>query len=258
MEASGLTGVELATDDWPFLYLQGRTLSSFYVSLIAALIIISVGAIYLTSADMRQNLGRGADWEMFFFGLAFLLLETSSVTRMNLLWGGTWLTSAVVFGAILFTVLLATIVTQVRPMTYAIAFSGLVACLLLEWAVPVHHFLAISIPIRLASSIVFVGLPIFFASTCFSLVFVDRAGADSAFGWNLLGAVFGGLLEVISMVLGMRALLLVALLAYLLALWVAVRSGRSYLRFRENMATAESATSAIVEIARPSRTDLGR
>ena len=44
---------------------------------------------------------RGIDVEMFLFGLAFLLLETRSVTAMNLAWGATWLTSAVVFFAVL-------------------------------------------------------------------------------------------------------------------------------------------------------------
>jgi hypothetical protein len=39
----------------------------------------------------------------------------------------------------------------------------------------------------------------------------------SAFGWNLLGAMAGGLLETTSMAFGLKALALVALLAYLLA-----------------------------------------
>jgi hypothetical protein len=38
-----------------------------------------------------------------------------------------------------------------------------------------------------------------------------------AFGWNLLGAVAGGLLEFLSMAVGLKALLLVATAAYLAA-----------------------------------------
>ena len=38
---------------------------------------------------------------------------------------------------------------------------------------------------------------------------------DLAFGWNLIGAVAGGLLEFFSMSVGLRALLLVAVGAYL-------------------------------------------
>ena len=50
-----------------------------------------------------------------------------------------------------------------------------------------------------------------------------RASADLAFGWNLLGAVCGGLLEFFSMWLGFRALTLVAVAAYLLAFLLAAR-----------------------------------
>jgi hypothetical protein len=38
---------------------------------------------------------------------------------------------------------------------------------------------------------------------------------DVAFGWNLLGAVTGGLLEFSSMIIGLKSLSLVAMLAYL-------------------------------------------
>ena len=48
--------------------------------------------------------------------------------------------------------------------------------------------------------------------------------ADLAFGWNLLGAVVGGLAEFFSMALGFRAMTLVAVTAYLLAFLVARRS----------------------------------
>jgi hypothetical protein len=50
--------------------------------------------------------------------------------------------------------------------------------------------------------------------------------ADIAFGWNLPGAVAGGLLEVevFSMSVGLRALTLIAILAYLSAFLIRLRT----------------------------------
>lgn len=76
---------------------------------------------------------------------------------------------------------------------------------------------------RLAISVVYVGVPVFFAALCFADRFRVRAAADLAFAWNLLGAVCGGLLEFLSMSLGFRAMTLVAMSAYLLAFLAAAR-----------------------------------
>ena len=62
------------------------------------------------------------------------------------------------------------------------------------------------------------------AALCFADRFRVRTAADLAFGWNLLGAVCGGLLEFFSMALGFRALTLVAVGAYLLAFLLATRA----------------------------------
>lgn len=227
--SAGWNATEIPSDDWPFLYLRRRGLSAFYLSVLGMVAAISASAIALVGVFAR---GGGlaesrVDWQMFLFGLGFLLLETRAVTQMNLLWGVTWLTSAVVFASILATVLAATLLAQIRPIGFRASALGLIVSLLMIWGVPVHVLLSASVPPRLLSSLVFVGLPIFFAAICFAALFRERRDAESAFGWNLLGAVAGGLLESTSMAIGMRALLLVALLAYLLAFWSWIREERT-------------------------------
>lgn len=64
------------------------------------------------------------------------------------------------------------------------------------------------------------GIPVLFASLCFALRFRARASPDLAFGWNLLGAVVGGLTEMLSMAWGLKALLLVAGGAYVTSYFV--------------------------------------
>jgi hypothetical protein len=217
--------VESPQDDWPYLYLQGRGVSSFYLLLIGTFALIAVTSVALVSREMRRSLVRsGLDGEMFLFGLAFLLLETKSVTTMSLLWGATWLTSAVVFGAILAMVLAATLLTQLRPLPWALCMGGLIMSLVAAYFVPVHTLLRMNEFSRLLLSIAFVGTPIFFAAACFALLFRDRPEANTAFGWNLLGAVAGGLIEFASMITGIRALYLLVLVAYLGVVLLRVRA----------------------------------
>ncbi|MGH9886250.1 MAG: spermidine synthase, partial [bacterium] len=218
--------VELPTDDWPFLYLAARGIGRFYVTLILVFAAISVSAVLLASHEMRESLRRRRppDWEMFVFGLGFLLLEARSVTEMSLAWGATWLTSAVVFGSILLVVLLATLASDWRPMPYGAAMGGLVFSLLALYMAPARWLLFSAPPQRLLLSVLFVGGPMYFAASAFATLFRERASSSTAFGWNLLGAVAGGLLEMTSMELGLKALLLLALGAYLAALLVHTRS----------------------------------
>jgi hypothetical protein len=223
--ASQLSKLELPSDDWPYLYLQDRGISGFYLTLIGAFSGLAVLSVALASGEMRRSIVRGGlDGEMFLFGLAFLLLETKSVTTMSLLWGATWLTSAVVFGAILAMVLAATVLVQLRPLPWALCMGGLIVSLVAAYFVPVHALLRMNDFSRLLLSIAFVGTPIFFAAACFALLFRDRPNANTAFGWNLLGAVAGGLIEFFSMITGIRALYLLVLVAYLCVVLLRMRA----------------------------------
>jgi hypothetical protein len=98
------------------------------------------------------------------------------------------------------------------------------ATLLGAYAVPVHLMLRMDAAAKLGLSLVFVGAPVFFAAACFAVIFREREEAATAFGWNLLGAVAGGLVEFVSMITGMRALYLLALAAYLGAALLRQRS----------------------------------
>jgi SAM-dependent methyltransferase len=214
--------VERPTDDWPYLYLDQRGVSSFYLGMIAIFALLAIVGIYLAAPTMFRA-GAHFDGEMFLFGLAFLLLETKLVTQMSLVWGATWVTSAVVFASILLMVLLGTILMQLRPIGSPLPEIGLIAALLITYLLPTQWLLFGGLATRLLLSIVFVGAPIFFASICFAIRFRDRAEPQLAFGWNLLGAVIGGLMEFLSMAIGFRALALVATVAYLLSFLLARR-----------------------------------
>jgi hypothetical protein len=71
-------------------------------------------------------------------------------------------------------------------------------------------------------------LPIFFAGLLFAREFRVTDSPSAALGANMLGAVVGGLLENVSFMTGMRALLILAAGLYCLAgfgLWLSQRTG---------------------------------
>jgi spermidine synthase len=213
-----LASTEPSTDDWPYLYLRTRGVSSFYLTMIAILVALSAAAVFGASKELRDSIRAGrADVEMICLGAAFLLLETKSVTEMNLAWGATWLTNAVVFASILTMLLASTLLMQRKPIPARASIAGLVVTLLGAYAAPTGLLPGLDTPIKLACSLLVVGLPIFFAASLFAVRFRARSEAGVALGWNLLGAVIGGLLEFTSMAIGIRNLALLAIVLYLVS-----------------------------------------
>jgi len=205
------------SDDWPFLYLNGRGISVFYKGIILQILVITLLFLIVPFPELRKSISvRGVDFEMFLLGMAFLLLETRSVTEMNLIWGATWLTSAVVFGAILFMVLASTLLIQIKSFPFIINAILLIVALIISYIIPVQIALGYSLISKLFISIFLIGSPLFFASSCFVQIFSKREKVDIAFGWNILGSVVGGLLEFISLQTGIKSLIIVAIIIYLI------------------------------------------
>jgi hypothetical protein len=78
-----------------------------------------------------------------------------------------------------------------------------------------------------AIAVVVFSVPVIFAGILFSSEFRMVESPGAALGANMLGAVAGGLLENLSLLFGMRALLLVAIAIYSLAsfaLWTRRRN----------------------------------
>lgn len=219
--------IDVPTDDWPYLYLRSKTITPFYLSIIAAIVVISAIAVFAISKEMRASVRKGMDLEMFLFGAAFMLIETRLVTEMNLVWAATWLTSAVVFGSILVMIIVATVLMQLRPIPWWFAATGLIIASLATWAIPTRALVGLDTPVRLLASVLFAGAPVFFAACCFALLFRSRERPDVAFGWNMLGAVAGGMLEFSSMMVGIKAMALLALVAYLAAFLIRQRAPRT-------------------------------
>ena len=204
-----------ALDDWPFLYIPDRPLPAIYV---VSLLLVGMIAVGLTRAAAPPGSLRRFQPHFFFMGAAFLLLETKSVVSFSLLFGSTWLVNSLVFFAILAMVLLAVVINQRVPIgSVTLLFVALFAALAVAYLLPPQSLLISSAPLRYAVASLLVFSPILLANLIFSRLFKESVDPDIGFASNLLGAVFGGLLEYLSLSFGYQLLILVVACLYALA-----------------------------------------
>jgi SAM-dependent methyltransferase len=213
-----------ATDNYPFLYLQQPGVPGFYL---ITLLLIVLAALALVRVAGGPLSGMAAYADLFFMGVAFLLLETKNVVQFALLFGTTWFVNALVFTGILLAVLAAVTVAQhMRLKTLWPLYGLLLAAVAIAWLVPPESLLGLSLLPRFLAATALAFIPIFFANLVFAQRFKAVGSSNVAFGANLLGAMIGGVLEYSSLVTGYRALLLVIAGLYTIALllWLRIRA----------------------------------
>jgi spermidine synthase len=208
--------VAAAEDDWPFPYLHGPMIPE--LSIRSMLLLGGLGLVMVFLFLPKS--GGGLDSRMFFLGAAFMLLETRAVVQLALLFGSTWIVNSLVFFTVLLLILLANLYVLTRPSKRVWPhYAALIAFLLVAALVPMTGFLGDGFLWRLAMPCFLTLGPVFFAGVIFTRSFARTANPDLAFGSNVAGAVVGGLAESLSMLLGFRYLLLLAVLFYLLSAW---------------------------------------
>lgn len=224
-----------ATDDWPFLYLRSRTVPRAYTEALAWIALVAAAALALvlrTEAggerrplDAARRLSYAA---LFCMGAAFMLLETRSLATFGLFFGTTWWTTALVFAAIHVSILAAVSVASafpaIRPGAAALALLGALA---LAWVLPTETLHASHMGVRAALVGTVAFLPIVCANVLFARLFREVEDGHLGLAANVLGGLFGGLAEYLSIMIGFRALLLVAGGFYALAALAALASSRS-------------------------------
>jgi hypothetical protein len=166
---------------------------------------------------------------MFFLGAGFMLLETKAVVQLALLFGSTWVVNSMVFFTVLVMILLAnTYVLKSKKCYLGWHYIGLLVFLAVGVLTPINIFLAGGLFWRYVIPCVLAVGPMFFSGVIFARTFQGVADPDLAFGFNIAGTVSGGLAESVSMLVGFRYLLLVAMAFYALSIWQPkMRSRRS-------------------------------
>jgi len=149
------------------------------------------------------------------------LLETKSVTEMSLLFGSTWQVNVLVFASILFLIFVANLfILRKGPFDKSRLFFFLFISIGVSYAIPARSLLALPLFGQWITGAFVTAVPLFFAGMLFSQIFQNRQEPTTSLGYNLMGAICGGLLEYSSMALGTKNLYLLALVLYILAFLV--------------------------------------
>lgn len=215
----------ILTDDWPFLYVKTGGVDVLYMLVVAQILMISIFAV-------RRHLFAGPDaslWQMFFLGAAFLLLELHAISFLSLIYGSTWLTSAIVINGILIMILIANMLVikighlfiKRQPMLYL----ALLSLILMSYLLPPEIILRGSVETYgrvLLTALTL--LPMCVAGIIFAAAFSTATNAARSLAFNLFGAVIGGLLEYLSVFYGIKSLELIAAVLYLFSFACLIRN----------------------------------
>ena len=211
----------IPTDDWPFFYMIKRTYPLSYMIALGMVLMLSYMFVRKT-IGWTEPVERGY-LPFFFLGAGFMLVETKAITELGLHLGGTWFVIAITITMVLLMAFLANLLVQrkLAPRT-SIAYLGLLASLLLGYfSARNHDLIAFSSPmLNMIVSCVVLTIPLFFSGFVFSsLIAKPGQNISTALAYNLMGALFGGLMEYNSMYFGFAFLYLLAIGFYGLA-WV--------------------------------------
>jgi hypothetical protein len=210
----GADRAEVATDDWPFFYMQHRTYPVSYAVMIAVLLGLSAWLV-------KRRLGtvafaRDARTAAFFFlGAGFMLIETRSITELGLTFGNTWQVVSVVIAGILVMGFLANQWVDRRgPVAPRPTFVLLGVTLALGWLLNRLAIAGLVLPAARLVQPVVLTAPLFFAGLIFSSELRRGGQIGTVLCANLFGAMLGGFLEYNSMYWGFSSLYPLGLALY--------------------------------------------
>jgi hypothetical protein len=158
-------------------------------------------------------------WHFFFLGAAFLLLEVQNISKASVVLGNTWQVNAIIISGILIMALLANWLANRFPnipvqFVYLVLISiclGLFFVDLAQFAFLPYFYKAIIVGCLTS-------LPMLFSGFVFISSFHKADSKNDALGANLIGALVGALLQSITFVIGIKALLIIVAGFYLLSL----------------------------------------
>jgi hypothetical protein len=211
----------LTTDDWPYFYQKDRGMPAAVLAMGGFLICLSWYMIRRMTG--RRQIGSSPMWSLHFFllGAGFMLLEAQIVSKMALLFGTTWVVNSIVVSGLLLLIVIANVIFERWPSySMAVPYAGVIFSALAAYIIPLRALLFESLSLRITVATLLLCLPVLFAGMVFVRSFADMRFSGAALGWNLFGAVLGGMLETASQAAGMRALTLIAVGLYV-GSWIA-------------------------------------
>lgn len=209
----------VTSDDWPYLYLETAHIPSLYYVLIGLMVLIYVRSSRKWEVRRTINVIDRAFWHFFFLGAAFLLLEVQNISKASVVLGNTWQVNAVIITSVLIMALLANwIVHRFTRLPVIPVYILLIGVSISLYFVDLARFGFLPYATKAIVVGALTSLPMLFSGMIFTRSFAETTNRSNALGANLIGALVGALLQSITFVTGVKALLLIVAALYLLSL----------------------------------------
>ena len=213
----------ITTDDWPFFYQHAPGLPSSVILISLVLAIVCWQLAQRTAVPVSE-----LAWPFFFLGAGFMLMESQIVSRMALLFGTTWLVNSITISGLLLLIVGANILERAglripTPGVYDRPLRDHLDRLFRAGFRPADRIARAQARGRHRRAMQPGVVCQYFVHSHVRGSQLQRLGI----GPNLLGALVGGLLESLSMWIGLRALLFLALLLYAAAYFASHRKQRA-------------------------------
>lgn len=224
----GVSGtIRQTTDDWPYIYLRDASIPVLYYILTILIVLIYVRSTRKWDAHINFSYKNREFWHFFFLGAAFLLLEVQNISKASIVLGNTWNVNAIIISGILFMALLANWLAYrfpnipIRPVYFL-----LIGVSIILYFVDLAWFGAL--PYALKSLVVGIvtSLPMLFSGIIFIRSFMQAREKSRALGANFVGALVGALLQSVTFITGIRALLFIVAVFYFISFLTAPKEGQ--------------------------------
>jgi SAM-dependent methyltransferase len=212
------SAVPSITDDWPFLFLPKREIPPVYV---LPVLLVLLGSLIPLIKTASTGSATPLNWQMFFLGMGFMLLEVRALSAMSLLCGATWTVNSIIIAGVMVAILAANFLASrlsaraIPPLIIlalvSIGLSTLVDANSLSGLDPTLA--------NVAGTFIYL-LPLFFAGAVFSSLFKLTPNSSQSLAYNMMGGLFGITIEYASMAIGVKLLSVFAVLIYLAVLGV--------------------------------------
>lgn len=216
---TAITGqIELATDDWPYIYLEKPRIPVLYFLLAGVLALLFVRGLSRLGGTSALKNWTGSSTHFFFLGAAFMLLEVQNISKAAVVLGNTWSVNAVVISGVMTMILLANLIAARLPRLpltpiYALLVGSCIGLYFLD----LSRFAFLPYATKAVVVGLLTSLPMLFSGIIFIRSFSATDRKDTALAANLMGALAGGLLQSITFMTGIKALLLIVAGLYLAA-----------------------------------------
>jgi spermidine synthase len=218
---------KLATDDWPYIYLENPRVPALFYLLAGLMVLVALRSYQAWSASGVVGRWQQSHWHFFFLGSAFLLLEVQNISKASVVLGNTWQVNAVVVSGVLLMILVANLLQHKLPtIPINLVYATLIGTCLALYFVDLARFAFLPYPTKALLVGGLTTLPMAFSGIIFIRSFTTVHAKDEALGANLLGGLTGGLLQTLTFVTGIKALLLIVAGLYLGSLLTRPRSDR--------------------------------